>query len=141
MTGVSFWPKKHVNAESTFKILIFGHFNHFRPPYMVKSGHFSNFIKNTWYGAYLKPNCMLNSALSLEIHFMIILSIFDRYGLIWIGMAMAGHFSKTIKILILHDFPQFDHLMESKMVKSRINHGILSLIGSVFIWFLVSLHL
>ena len=42
--------------------------------------HFSNFIKNTWYGARLKPNCMLNSAMSLEMHFMIILSILISMG-------------------------------------------------------------
>ena len=60
---------------------------------------------------------MVNSTMSLEIHFMIILSIFDQYGLIWAGMAMVGHFSKTIKSLILHDFTQLDYLMGLKMVK------------------------
>ena len=69
---------------------------------------------------------MLNTAMPLEIHFMVILNIFDQYGLIWVGTVMAGHFSKTIKIWISHDFTQFDYLIESKMVKSRINHGILS---------------
>ena len=85
---------------------------------------------------------MLNSAMSLENHFTIILSIFDQYGLVWVGMAMTGHFSKTVKILILRDFNEFDHLMGSKHgQKSFIYNEILSLSGSVFIWFLVNHHL
>ena len=54
--------------------------------------------------------------MSFEIHFIIILSIFDQYGLVWVGTVMTGHFSKTVKILILRDFTEFDHLMGSKVV-------------------------
>ena len=57
---------------------------------------------------------MLNSAMSLEIHFKVILSIFDQYVLVWVGTAMTGHFSKTVQILIIRDFTEFDHLMGSK---------------------------
>ena len=45
MTRVSFRAKLQAESESAFEIQIFGHFDHFGPPYMVKSGNFSNFIK------------------------------------------------------------------------------------------------
>ena len=97
--------------------------------------HFSNFNKNTWYGARLKPNCMLNSAMSLEMHFMIILSILTNMGSS--GSVQPWPVFKNNQNL---DFTRFDSVWPcdgSKVVKSRIYHGLLSLRGSVLIWWLV----